>query len=95
MDASLYFGTGNAKQEKLTEVATILGYAAQQNNDLFTGIQYTQSQTHATPPTKQLYHIEQFSQTLYDASLLNTELSYSNAIKIFLKDFINLHFCLS
>ncbi len=45
MDASLYFGTGNAKQKKLTEVATLLGYAAQQNNDLFTGIQYTQNQT--------------------------------------------------
>ena len=81
MDASLYFGTGNAKQEKLTEVATILGYAAQQNNDLFTGIQYTQDKTHATPPTKQLYHIEQFSQTLYDASLLNTSLTHSSAVE--------------
>ena len=81
MDASLYFGEGNAKQEKLTEVATILGYAAQQNNDLFTGISYTQKQTHATPPTKQLYHIEQFSQTLYDASVLNTTLDQSAAIQ--------------
>ena len=80
MDASLYFGAGNAKQEKLTEVATILGYAAQQNNDLFTGIQYLQDQTHATPPTKQLYHIEQFSQTLYDASLLNSTLTHSTAV---------------
>ena len=54
MDASLYFGKGNAKQEKLTEVATILGYAAQQNIDLFTGICYTQEQITSTPPTKQL-----------------------------------------
>ena len=81
MDASLYFGTGNDKQKKLTEVATLLGYAAQQNNDLFTGIQYTQNQTHATPPTKQLYHIEQFSHTLYDTSLLNHTLSYGTAIQ--------------
>ncbi|EIF50463.1 DUF58 domain-containing protein [Sulfurovum sp. AR] len=81
MDASLYFGSGNAKQKKLTEVATILGYAAQQNNDLFTGIYYTQEQTHATPPTKQLYHIEQFSQTLYSASVLNTTLDHNAAIQ--------------
>lgn len=81
MDASLYFGAGNTKQEKLTETATILGYAAQQNSDLFTGIQYTQEQTNTTPPTKQLYHIEQFSQTLYDTSLLNTSLDHGAAIE--------------
>jgi hypothetical protein len=81
MDASLYFGTGNAKQEKLTETATILGYAAQQNSDLFTGVQYTQGQSASTPPTKQLYHIEDFSQSLYNASLLNTSLDYSSAVK--------------
>lgn len=81
MDASLYFGTGNAKQKKLTEVATLLGYAAQQNNDLFTGIQYTQNQTKSTPPTKQLYHIEQFSQILYETALLNHALPYSSAIQ--------------
>lgn len=79
MDASLYFGTGNEKQKKLTEVATILGYAAQQNSDLFTGIQYTQDQTISTPPSKQLYHIEDFSQSLYNASLLNTSLDHANA----------------
>jgi uncharacterized protein (DUF58 family) len=81
MDASLYFGKGNAKQKKLTEVATILGYAAQQNNDLFTGIHYIQDQATATPPTKQLYHIEQFSQALYDASLLNTSLDHRSSVQ--------------
>ena len=81
MDASLYFGAGNAKQEKLTEVATLLGYAAQQNSDLFTGLSYTQESTDATPPTKQLYHIEQFSKTLFEASLLNTSLDYHTAIQ--------------
>jgi len=81
MDASLFFGSGNAKQEKLTEVATILGYAAQQNSDLFTGIQYTQDQTTATPPTKHLYHIEEFSSSLYNVSLLNTSLETDHAVK--------------
>jgi len=81
MDASLYFGTENAKQEKLTETATVLGYAAQQNSDLFTGIQYTQEQAVSIPPTKQLYHIERFSQGLYNASLLNTSLDHRAAVE--------------
>ncbi len=81
MDGSLYFGSENAKQTKLTEVATVLGYAAQQNNDLFTGICYEEDRSSMTPPTKQLYHIEQFSQTLFDASLLGSTLNYASAIQ--------------
>jgi len=81
MDASLYFGSGNSKQKKLTEVATLLGYASQQNGDLFTGINYTQNQNTSTPPTKQLYHIEQFSKTLYEASLLGTTLDANASIQ--------------
>ncbi len=74
MDGSLYFGSGNAKQSKLTEVATLLGYAAQQNNDLFTGLSYEEQNKTSTPPTKQIYHIEAFSKTLFEASLLHTTL---------------------
>ena len=81
MDGSLYFGSGNAKQTKLTEVATILGYAAQQNGDLFTGLSYEQNHTHTTPPTKQLYHIEQFSKTLFKASVLGTKVNYNTSIQ--------------
>ena len=81
MDGSLYFGSENAKQTKLTEVATVLGYAAQQNNDLFTGICYEEDRSSMTPPTKQLYHIEQFSKTLFDASLLGSTLNYASAIQ--------------
>ena len=81
MDGSLYFGSGSAKQTKLTEVATLLGYAAQQNADLFTGISYEQDHTNVTPPTKQLYHIEQFSKTLFEASLLGTKVDYNTSIQ--------------
>jgi uncharacterized protein (DUF58 family) len=81
MDANVYYGSGNVKQKKLTEVATLLGYAAQQNSDLFTGLSYTQESIYTTPPTKQMYHIEQFSKTLFDASLLNTTLNYNASIQ--------------
>jgi len=77
MDGSLYFGSGNHKQVKLTEVATLLGYATQQQSDLFTGLCYTQKQTYTTPSTKQLYHIEQFSQTLYETALLGSKIDIS------------------
>ena len=85
MDASLYFGTRNstmvnAKQTKLCEVATILGYAAEQNADLFTGIAYTQNQVIDIPPTKQLYHINHFSESLYEADVLYTTLNKQQAI---------------
>ncbi len=81
MDGSLYFGSGNAKQTKLIEVATLLGYAAQQNSDLFTGISYFHNQTNTTPPTKHLYHIEQFSKILFEASLLGTKVDYNSSIQ--------------
>ena len=81
MDGSLYFGTGNSKQKKLTEVATLLGYLAQQNNDVFTGLAYLQNQSISTPATKQLYHIERFSKALYEAPLLGTKLSYKESIE--------------
>jgi len=85
MDASLYFGsvnssTANAKQTKLAEVATTLAYATQQSADLFTGLVYTENSIEQTPPTKQLYHIAQFSQTLFEANLLGTRLEPQRAI---------------
>ncbi|CAA6800093.1 MAG: DUF58 domain-containing protein [uncultured Sulfurovum sp.] len=86
MDSSLHFGSlnsnqSNAKQIKLTEVATLLSYATLQNNDIFTGLCYTQQRTSSTPPTKQPYHIEQFSKTLFDKKLLGTTLHYPHAIE--------------
>lgn len=74
-DGSLYYGLSNTKQIKLAEVATLLGYATQQNTDLFTGISYREDKTYSTPPTKQLYHIEQFSKHLFKSSLLNTRVN--------------------
>lgn len=81
MDGSLYFGSSNEKQEKITEIATILGYAAQQNTDLFTGFAYLEQEVYATPPSKQIYHIEQYSQTLYESPLLGTKIDYNRSVQ--------------
>jgi len=80
MDGSLYFKSGNAKQDKITEIATILGYASQNSNDLFRGVIYTQNEIYSTPPTKQLFHIEEFSRRLFDSYILNTTLDRQRAI---------------
>ena len=81
MDGGLYFGEGNAKQQKLTEVATILAYASQHNNELFTGLIYQKNSTYSTPPTKQIYHIEEFSTKLYKAHVLGTILDVNKSIE--------------
>ncbi len=81
MDGSLYFGKAQAKQGKLTEVATLLGYATLQNADLFTGIAYTEEKTHTMAPSKQIFHLEQFSETLFEYPLLNTKLNQGKAIQ--------------
>ena len=88
MDGSLYFGKTNKKQQKLTEIATLLAYATQQNNDLFTGITFTQNATNITPPTKQLYQLNEFSNYLYNIPLLETKLSQQKALH---QLFIQLH----
>jgi len=82
MSASLQFGLKGsveerAKQDKLVEVATLIAYAAQHNSDLFTGIYYKGSQNYATAPTKQLYTIDKYCQSLYECDTLGTKLKVS------------------
>ena len=66
MGGSLWFGEDNAKQDTLTEVTALLGYAAYQNGDLFTGISHQEHNTSFQPPTKQLFRIETFAKNLFD-----------------------------
>ncbi|MDM5270653.1 DUF58 domain-containing protein [Sulfurovum sp. zt1-1] len=81
MDGSLYFGADNLKQHAVTEIATILGYSAHHNNDLFTGFNFYSDKYTLAPPTKQLYHIENYSKELYEQKILHTALDYTKAIQ--------------
>ena len=81
MDGSLYFGKENTKQRTLTEVVTMLAYATQQNGDLFTGFSFNAHGDHYTIPTKQIYHIENFSKILYESNVLHTALDYQKAVE--------------
>ena len=80
MDGSLYFGENNRKQT-ITEISTILGYSAHQNSDLFTGFCFYEDKHSLIPPTKQLYHIDGFSKTLYELNTLHTTLNYKRAVE--------------
>jgi uncharacterized protein (DUF58 family) len=81
MDGSLYFGENNRKQQTITEIATILGYSAQHNSDLFTGFSFHNDKHTMTPPTKQVFHIEGFSKVLYELGTLHTTLNYKKAVR--------------
>ncbi len=80
MDGSVYVGNDNAKQRHMAKTAALLGYAAQHGNDLFTGIAYTPQETISTPPTKQLFDIEHFSEQLYTTPLLHTRLDLQESV---------------
>ena len=85
MDGSFYFGKTNNKQKKLTEIATILGYACEEQGNLFSGFCYTQDKYLHTPPTKHLYDISQFSKSLFNLPLLHTTLDNHASIKSLFK----------
>jgi uncharacterized protein (DUF58 family) len=81
LDASMYFGKGNDKQKKVTEVATMIAYLATLNSDIFTGIAYTQDNIIQSPTSKEHYHIEAFSKALYECQLLGTKIDIQASIK--------------
>ncbi len=81
MDGSVYFAKDNEKQKKFCEIATVLGYASVQNSDLFQGLFYSSKEVWSTPPTKQLYHIENFSKKLFEDSLFETKVDYNSSLK--------------
>jgi len=81
MGGSLWFGESNAKQNTLTEVTALLGYAAHQNGDLFTGIAYQKHNTSFQPPTKQIFHIETFAKNLFETDTLGSKLIYDESLK--------------
>jgi uncharacterized protein (DUF58 family) len=80
LDGNVYFAEGNAKQHLHTEVAALLGFATQHSNDLFSGICYTPHDTYTTPPTKQLFEIERFTEQIETAAVLHAALSLQEKI---------------
>lgn len=81
LSGSLYFGEGNAKQQILAETAALLGYAAQHEGDLFTGVVCQEEKTRYLPPTKEIYMVENYARILYEATLMENKLIYDEALQ--------------
>lgn len=81
LSGSLYFGEGNAKQETLAETAALLGYAAQHEGDLFTGVVCQEEETRYLPPTKDIYVVENYARRLYEVPLMGNKLVYDEALQ--------------
>ncbi len=82
LSPSLLFGFKGSKEERvkldtITEISTILGYASIYNSDLFTGIYAVDNYLHITPPTKELYAIDKFTDNIYNSELLGSGLEYA------------------
>ncbi len=87
---SLYFGLKDTKmvrekQDLITEISLLLGYSTIYNQDLFTGIYYFNNKSYLTPPTKQIYNIEEFAKKIYNLNILNSTLNYDISTDLFSK----------
>jgi hypothetical protein len=80
LDGGLYFGDGNKKQDLITQIATTLAYSTQHNNDIFTGINYSQDNIFTTNPTKQIFTIDRYLKDIYSTKTLYTKLERQKAI---------------
>ena len=80
LDGSLYFNNSHKKQHLMTQIASILSYATQYNNDLFTGINYYEESIFSTNPTKQIFQIERYIKEIYNKNILYTKLNRQKSI---------------
>ena len=81
LDGGLYFGEDNKKQHLMTEIASMLAYYTQYNNDIFSGINYAQNSIYTTNPTKQIFTIDSYLKDIYNTKTLYTKLDKQEAIK--------------
>lgn len=80
LDGSLYFGQGNKKQQKITEISAILSYATLLGGDSFQGVSISEHKTYITPSTKDIYFIDDFINHTNNVNTLNTKLNYTKAL---------------
>ncbi len=76
MGGSLFFGTHRIKQEVVSEVAAILGYSAVKNGDLFTGAVVTDSVETVGRPTKRIFGVNRFVESVDEMHVLGKRADY-------------------
>ncbi len=78
---SLFFGTHRIKQEVVTEVAAILGYSAVKNGDLFTGVIVDGGEISIRRPTKRIFGVNRYVESVDALQLLGKHVDYGVAAK--------------
>ncbi|MCF6201619.1 MAG: DUF58 domain-containing protein [Hydrogenimonas sp.] len=73
---SLFFGTSRIKQEVVAEVAAIIGYSAVRNGDLFTGIIASDRVESMHRPTKRVFGVNRFVESVGDMQMLGKHADY-------------------
>jgi uncharacterized protein (DUF58 family) len=79
MGGSLFFGTHRIKQEVVAEVAAILGYSAIKNGDLFTGVRAGEHVESVTRPTKRLFGVNHYVESIDATTVLGKRADYVEA----------------
>lgn len=79
LDGGVFCDQRNDKQSTIAYICALLGYAAYQGGDLFSGTIFTQKETFSIAPTKSVFEIERFVNRIYEASLLHTNLQTATA----------------
>lgn len=70
MGGGLFFGTKRLKTELVTEIAAIIGYSAVKNGDRFSGIIATDAGLQRHKPTKRLYGVNRFCESVESFDVL-------------------------
>jgi uncharacterized protein (DUF58 family) len=81
MGGSLYFGTHRIKQEVVAETAAIVGYSAAKNGDLFTGAVVNEKEVRTERPTKRLFGINRFVESVDEMPVLGVRGDYEEGMR--------------
>ncbi len=78
---SLFFGTHRIKQDLVTEITAILGYSAVKNGDLFSGVVVSESVESIERPTKRIFGVNRFVESVDSLKLLGRHADYIGGIR--------------
>lgn len=81
MGGSLFFGTHRIKQEVVAETAAILGYSAVKNGDLFTGVIVTDEGDTVERPTKRIFGVNRYVETVDALPVLGHSTDYESGLR--------------
>ena len=81
LGGSLFFGTHKIKQDVVAEVATIVGYSAIRNSDLFIGAIASKKLESIESPTRHIFGVDRFIKKVDSFNLLGKKADYQGSLQ--------------